>query len=72
MAVLWEGNAPWLSAFGYLLLYNLLFIAPLFLLILLVRLGVTSARLAEMARRQAGKVRFLLALFWIILWMGTR
>ena len=76
VAVLREGGEARSAALGYLLLYNLLFIAPLFVLILLVRLGFTSARLAGMARGRAGMVKFLLGLFFfglagILLWLGT-
>ncbi|MGQ9778609.1 MAG: hypothetical protein ACUVRM_01855, partial [Bacillota bacterium] len=67
VAVLREGGAARSAALGYLLLYNFLFIAPLFVLILLVRLGTSSTRLAGMARRQAASVRLLLALFSFLL-----
>ncbi|MCL6613531.1 MAG: DUF1573 domain-containing protein [Firmicutes bacterium] len=76
VAVIREGGEGRFAAFGYLLLYNLLFIAPLFGLIILVRLGFTSARLAGMARARAGMVKFLMGLFFfglagILLWLGT-
>ncbi|MCL6613433.1 MAG: hypothetical protein K6U03_02240 [Firmicutes bacterium] len=50
VAVIREEGGPRLAAFGHLLLYDLLFIAPLFGLIVLLRLGTTSAHLAGMAR----------------------
>ncbi|NLG84163.1 MAG: hypothetical protein GX493_06070, partial [Firmicutes bacterium] len=67
VALLREGGEAWSTALGYLLLYNLLFIAPLFVLIFLLRLGTNSTHLAEMARRQAASVRLLLALFSFLL-----
>ena len=67
VAVLQEGDRGWSTALGYLLLYNLLFIAPLFVLIFLFRLGTSSARLAAVARRQGALARLFLALFsWFL------
>ena len=49
------------AALGYLLLYNVAFILPLVVIMLLAYLGVRSERLARIARRHLGLMKFAMA-----------
>jgi hypothetical protein len=51
-----------LRAWGMLLLYNVLFIVPLFTVFLLGAFGVRSQRLAELTRRHVEPSKILLSL----------
>ena len=53
---------PMISAFIYLLLYNLMFILPLLAVFALASLGVRSQRIAETTRRHLGEAKLLIAM----------
>jgi cytochrome c biogenesis protein CcdA len=54
-------------AWGMLLLYNILFIVPLFAVFLLGAFGVRSQRLAELTRRHVVPSKILLSLVFFAL-----
>jgi cytochrome c biogenesis protein CcdA len=64
----------WLLAFGYLLIYNLLFILPLIIVLYLAYRGTTSQRLAEYMKKNLGRVKLATAglfmgLAVLLIWM---
>jgi len=56
-----------LEAFGYLLLYNFLFILPLFGVFLLAMFGVTSGQFAGFMKKHMGLIKILMAVMFFIL-----
>jgi len=56
-----------LPALGYLLFYNLLFIAPLFIIFVFALLGVTSEQFARLLKKHLLSVKLLLALVFFLL-----
>ena len=54
------------AAIGWLLLYDLMFIAPLLCLLGLSLAGASSKRLAKLAERQAGRTKLLMAVFFVL------
>ncbi|MBI5145210.1 MAG: hypothetical protein HZA27_03380 [Candidatus Omnitrophica bacterium] len=64
-----------LPALGYLLLYNLMFITPLFAIFLLALLGVTSGQFSSFLKRHLLSVKVLMAILFFglgifLLWKG--
>ncbi len=64
-----------LQALGYLLLYNLMFITPLFIIFLLALMGVTSEQFSQFLKKRLLTVKILMAgLFFslgiFLLWRG--
>ena len=55
------------QAFGYLVLYNLMFIIPLILIFVAVYFGVTDKRLKAMVKRHVGLIKILTAIMFFIL-----
>lgn len=53
-----------LEALGYLLLYNIMFIVPLFIIFLFALLGVTSEQFSSIFKRHLGAVKLLMALLF--------
>jgi glutaredoxin-related protein len=64
-----------LEAFGYLLLYNLMFIAPLFIIFLFSLAGVTSEQFSGFLRRNLLTTKILMAILFLglglfLIWRG--
>ncbi len=62
-----QSGAERLAAFGYLLVYNLAFILPLLIIILLAWRGLTSDRLMNFFRRNVAFVKFANATLFAVL-----
>ncbi len=62
-----QSGAERLAAFGYLLVYNLAFILPLVIIILLAWRGLTSDRLMDFFRRNVAFVKFANAALFAVL-----
>jgi cytochrome c biogenesis protein CcdA/glutaredoxin-related protein len=65
------------QAFGYLVLYNVMFILPLILIFIAAYFGVSDKRLKEILKKRIGLIKlltaamfFVLAIFMIILTLG--
>lgn len=56
-----------LQAFSYLLLYNLMFIVPLFVIFLFALLGVTSAGFSNLMKRHLGSIKIAMAVLFFVL-----
>jgi hypothetical protein len=54
-----------LKAMAYLLLYNLMFIAPLFLIFLFSLLGVTSQQFSQIFKKHVLSVKILMAVLFL-------
>lgn len=59
-----------LKAFGYLLLYNLMFIFPLIFIFYLGLRGLTSEGFANFARKNLGKIKLITAFLFFVLGIG--
>jgi hypothetical protein len=55
------------QGYFYLLLYNLFFILPLFLILILFYIGTTSKKLANFSSKNIPAVKLILALFFFLL-----
>ncbi len=55
------------KAFGYLILYNLMFVIPLFVIFLLGLYGVGSDKFAQFLKKHIGKIKLLTAVLFIFL-----
>jgi len=53
-----------LQALGYLLLYNIMFIAPLILIFILALLGVTSQQFAGFLKKHLGLIKILMSILF--------
>lgn len=53
-----------LQAFGYLILYNSMFIAPLFIIFLFALLGVTSEQFSRILRKHLSSIKLLMAVLF--------
>ncbi|MFH1504320.1 MAG: hypothetical protein ABIH08_02890 [Candidatus Omnitrophota bacterium] len=56
-----------LKAAGYLVLYNFMFILPLIIIFLLSLLGVSSAKFNNFLKRNAGRIKIILAIVFFTL-----
>ena len=56
-----------LQAFGYLLLYNLMFLAPLFAIFILALLGTTSGQFAQFLKKHLPAIKILMAVLFFVL-----
>lgn len=61
MAVIKSASAMKMTALGYLLLYNTMFIMPLLIILALFYTGYSSEKLGEMQKRRHGMVKILTA-----------
>lgn len=64
-----------LKAFGYLIVYNIMFTIPLFIIFLLALFGVTSAQFAQFIRKHMVAVKALMGIMFIglgvfLIWRG--
>ena len=64
-----------LQALGYLLLYNLMFIAPLFVIFILALLGTTSGQFAQFLKKHLAAIKILMAVLFfglgsLLIWRG--
>lgn len=53
-----------LQALGYLLLYNIMFIAPLFIIFLFALLGVTSGQFSKVFKKHLSTIKILMAILF--------
>lgn len=56
-----------LRAFGYLLLYNIMFVIPLIVIFIFALLGVSSRQFSEFLRRHLGLIKIFMALLFFAL-----
>jgi cytochrome c biogenesis protein CcdA len=56
-----------IQALGYLFLYNILFIIPLFIIFLFALLGVTSEQFTRFLKKYLGTIKILMAILFFIL-----
>ena len=64
-----------LKAFSYLIIYNIMFVVPLFIIFLLALFGVTSAQFAQFIRKHMASVKALMSIMFIglgifLIWRG--
>ena len=64
-----------LQALGYLIIYNIMFILPLFFIFLLAFFGVTSAQFANFLKKNLASVKIIMALIFFslgifLIWRG--
>lgn len=58
------------QAFGYLVLYNLMFIIPLILIFMAAYFGVSDNRLKEFLKKHVGLIKILTAVMFFVLGVG--
>jgi len=64
-----------LKAFGYLIVYNIMFIVPLFIIFILALFGVTSGAFAQFIRKHMASIKLLMSIVFIglgisLVWRG--
>lgn len=60
----WDPRAT-ARAIGYLVIYNLMFVAPLIVVFALAAMGVSGGRFAEFVRRRLGLIKTILTVFFL-------
>jgi len=67
IATIQSSTSLWSIAFFYLLIYNLMFILPLFIILLLFYFGYSSAKIGKLHKKSYGYTKLLIGIFLLLL-----